>query len=466
MKRPMRDMLEAASGRISLHMPGGQGTAPFESWPPYALDTTELALTDDLYRPTGAIMEAQALAARSAGAAHTLMLHGGSTAGIHTMLLYAAEKGQQVILPRNAHISALNMCAIAELEPVFVEPLYSPKGRPYTPVESYTRAMDQHPRAKAVLVVRPDYYGTLADMSAIAAQAHRRGMQVLCDEAHGAHFNWFSPVQSALACGADMAVQSAHKTLPALTGAAWLHAGERVDALRLRRMLRLVQTSSPSFLLMLALDDARAWMDEHGAEACEALAQSLEEFYEKAEALGYSRGQEGPHSYDPLRLTLEAPQGGYALEAALSRQGIDVEMADVSCIVAILSLMDGPERLEKLYAALERIGPVCAQRGSASPGLAGSSSGLASPTLELGLPPTGMPKRMVSLRKATFAPSVAVSMEKAVGRISGTQVGLYPPGVALLTAGERITEDIIRYLSKLDPERVFGLPEAGKLLCL
>lgn len=462
MDRPVYDMLSNASGRLSLHMPGAQGQAPFGEINPYRLDTTELGVTDDLYRPTGAITRAQALAAKSAGAAHTLLLHGGSTAGIHAMLLYAAVRGDKVILPRNAHISAVHLCALAGLEPVFAEPSYTPGGRPYTTVESYLRTMDEHPDAKAVLTVRPDFYGIQCDLKAIAAAAHQRGMLALCDEAHGAHFNWDEAAHNAMACGADMAVQSAHKTLPALTAGAWLHGAAAIDIDRLRRLLRMVQTSSPSFINMLSLDDARAWMDINGQERCRRLKQAMAAFKRRAAALGYKDGQADFLAWmerDLLRLVLDAPQGGFALGDALAAKGIDVEMCDAAGVVCILSLQDGEARLERLYQAL-------AAMGEASAGSAGIESPTQPYTTPRQISPPEIPPRAMPLAEAAFARCEAVPAGQAVGRVSAGQVGLYPPGVALLAGGEVVTEDVVKYLAAVGREHLFGVNADGSLNCV
>ncbi len=450
-QRPVYHMLTRTSRRLSLHMPGAQGRAPFGRWDPYRLDTTELSVTDDLYAPTGAIAQAQALAARSAGAAGTLMLHGGSTAGMHAMLLYACAPHGKVILPRNVHISAIHLCATAGVEPVFAQPSYTADGLPYTTDESYLKTLRDHPDARALLVVRPDYYGALRWPEKAAQEAHARGMLVLCDEAHGAHLNWDADVPNAGRLGADLCVQSAHKTLPALNAAAWLHAGPRVEVERLRRTLRMVQTSSPSFLTLLSLDDARAWMDAHGAAALARLKQAVQDFLAQAAKLGYTGAQDAPGAaYDPTRLVLAAPQGGFWLADALARQGVDVEMSDERRVVCILSLMDGARRLKQLLRALRRI----AQEGAPSAKDA------------LPLPPQGLPPRELPLWQAAFLPSKPVPLCHAAGRVSAGQVGLYPPGTAILTAGERITPEIADWLFRMEASRVFGLSPDGQIPCI
>lgn len=471
-ERPMRDMLAGAADRLSLHMPGAQGRGPFGPVDPYRLETTELAATDDLYAPGGAIARAEALAARCAGAAHTLMLTGGSTAGVQAMLLYAAGGGGAVILPRNAHLSALHLCAVAGLEAVFARPSFTASGLCYTTDESYLEALERRPDARALLAVRPDYYGALRWPARAAARARALGVPVLCDEAHGAHLNWDADVPTAGALGADLWVQSAHKTLPALNGAAWLHAGPGVDAARLRAMLRAVQTSSPSFVTLLALDDARAWMEAHGAQALARLKAAAAQFHAQAAALGYADGQDEPGwAYDRTRVVLRAPEGGYAFSEALAARGVDVEMSDADRVVCILSPVDGPERLERLERLARALREIAADRRRGPDGTdaaRGGGSGTEAGTFCAAdrLPPLEPPERVVPLREAFFAPSEAVPLERAAGRVSAVPAGPYPPGVALITPGERVTEALAAYLRALDPRRAFGLGPGGTLRCL
>ncbi len=442
MRRPMHDLLSAVSGRLSLHMPASQGQSLFEGLDLSRLETTELPVTDDLFRPSGAIAEAESLLAKSAGARASFMLSGGSTAGIHAMVLYACKRGDTLILPRSAHLSALNICAVAGINPAFADVAETPEGFLLTAPETYRQALREHPGAKAALAVSSDYYGLLSDLPAIAELVHVQGKLLLCDEAHGAYFNWRRDVQNAGARGADLYVQSAHKTLPAVNAAAWLHAAEGTDTDTLRVILRMVQTSSPSFVLMQSMDDARAWMDAYGREACERLLVAAEDFRMKAAALGFTDDQKG-YPADRLRLTLRAPQGGDWLQKMLEAMGIDVEMSDTAHIVCILSLTDGEQRLQKLLNALGRIAK-------------GDAGAVPSPR-PLKIKPSEWPKRSIPLSEAAFADAVVCTASDAVGRVSAANVGLYPPGVAWLTAGETVTEEIARMIETTPPHRLFGV---------
>ena len=219
--RPVYDMLTVVSARRSGHMPGHKGCSPFGAADLYALDTTELPNTDDLYAAEGGLREAMRLYAQAAGAAKTIFLHNGSTAGNHVMLQLYAREGETVLLPRNAHLSAVNACVLGGMRVKWIPVRCTPDGYCYLAEEDVLAALRANPDARAMLLVRPDYYGGAMREDVfrrIAAAAHCQGTKVVVDEAHGAHFPWCDGMTSAGALGADAWVQSVHKTLMGLTG--------------------------------------------------------------------------------------------------------------------------------------------------------------------------------------------------------------------------------------------------------
>jgi arginine/lysine/ornithine decarboxylase len=368
------------------------------------------------------------------------------------MLLYSASPGDTVILPRNAHLSFFSGFVLADLHPVYVPLTAVEDGYAFAPEEGFLQAMERHPNARAIVVTRPDYFGGMICLDRIAESAHQKGMRLLVDEAHGAHLNWLEGAVTAASCGADLWVQSAHKTLPCLTAGALLHLKKGEDEKRARRMLRLVQTSSPAFYLMQSLDDARAWMESNGASALRRLAGNLQELRCELEPLGYHDGHavlsKLPMTFDPTRLVISAPQGGYSLAKSLGAQGIDVEMADDRHIVCILTVMDEKKTLSCLLSALARIPP--------SPALnEGSAKFAAYP----------IPRQAMDPRKAALSKQEQVEFIHAAGRISGTSVGLYPPGIPLAAPGEILEPEILSLLQSAPKERRFGLCD-GQLLCV
>lgn len=448
--RPMHDMLLAASGRRSFHMPGHKGKAPFPMESLYALDTTEIPLTDDFYCAEGGIAQAQRLYAQAAGAAETLFLHNGSTVGIHTLVQLYAGEGDTVLLPRNAHLSAANGCVLGGVKAAWIPITQRPDGYCYVAEADVLSAMDAHPHAKALLLTRPDFYGGCLPLERIAAKAHAMGMRLVVDEAHGAHLPWSQAVASAGALGADAWVQSVHKTLPGLTASAVLHLRHGADRPRAMRILRRQQTSSPSFLLMLSIDEARAYMQSAGCRRLGDITAAADALRLRLPAWGYADahaawGDTGL-AFDPSRLVIAAPQGGFALAEGLRRSGVDVEMADSHRVVLILSPMDAPAQVLSLGDVLAALPPAAAA---------------ISPLPDM----RNLPEKVLELRQAAMADSEAVPLDAAIGRVAAAAAGLYPPGIPLVCPGERITGQVVSLLSAAGTQERFGL-EGDKLLCV
>jgi len=448
--RPMYEMLTAAAGRCSMHMPGHKGQSPFGPVDVYALDTTETPLSDDLYAPERGIDAAQRLYAAAAGAARTLMLTNGSTSGIHVMVQLYCREGDMVLLPRNAHLSAVNGCIMGGVKARWMPVSMTADGLCYMKESDVLAAMDAHPEAKAVFLARPDYYGCCTELEAIVEVAHARGMRVIVDEAHGAHLPWFGGVKSAGACGADAWVQSVHKTLPGLTGSAVLHLKDETDHARALRLLRREQTSSPSFIQLMSIDDARAFMQAQGSKRLAAVAAAADEVRRALPSLGYQdahalwRGT--GLAFDRTRLVIDAPQGGAALASALQERGVDVEMHDLRRVVCILSAMDSPQEVLRLEAVLKEIPPKRANI-PALPMLA------------------AIPERAMEVRQAAMADCVNVPLADCAGRIAAAPAGLYPPGVPLVCPGEVIPQEIADRLINVKNQERFGV-EGDTLLCV
>jgi arginine decarboxylase len=233
-------------------------------------DLPELPELDNLFNPEGAIAEAQDLAAEAFGAKSTRFLANGSTCGIIAAILATCGPGDKIILPRNIHSSAISGLILSGAIPIFVNPEYDRTwdiANSITP-EATASALEQHPDAKAVMMVYPTYHGVCGDLRAIAQITHQYNIPLLVDEAHGAHFNFHPNLpEPALSAGADLTVQSIHKTLGAMTQASMLHVkGDRIDIQKLNRALQLVQSTSPSYILLASLDAARQQIALHGEQ--------------------------------------------------------------------------------------------------------------------------------------------------------------------------------------------------------
>lgn len=423
---PISAMLEAAKNSTRFHMPGHKGQLS-------ATDTTELHRTDNLYAPASAIREAEALAAKACGASQTLMLTGGATAGLHAMILAFVPAGAKMILSRNTHHSVISACIWGDINAIVADDIIA--------------AMAKHPDAAAVLVTRPDYFGNCVDLAPIAEQTAAKKMLLLVDEAHGAHFPWWNAPRSASKYGADAWVQSAHKTLPALTGAGFLHLSEGMDGARARRFLSMVQTSSPPFPILESLDNARAWMDENGTQALTDLKKMITDITKRLNALG---GYEVIENDDPTRLVINTRGHGLTgleAQALLESQRVDVEMADESRLVCICTVSDNRKSFSRLYNALAFI-----PQKEALPPLMIS-------------PPIAPGERVLSLRDAALSAYESVPVEKAVGRVAATCAGLYPPGISFMLPGERITASCVESIQVVPEAQRFGV-EDGCLICV
>ncbi|MGA1476659.1 MAG: aminotransferase class I/II-fold pyridoxal phosphate-dependent enzyme, partial [Prochlorothrix sp.] len=304
---------------------------------------------------------AQRLAAQTFGADRTWFLVNGSTAGVMAAILATCGPGDKILLPRNSHRSALAGLIFSGAMPVFVNPVYAADWDLWgtlTP-DQVAHALDQHPDLKAVLLLSPTYQGVGADIAAIAALTHTQGIPLLVDEAHGAHWGFHPDLPPrALSQGADLSVQSIHKTLSSLSQSAMVHTcGDRVSPQRLNQALALLQSSSPNALLLASLDAARHQMATAGLDL---MAQTLHLAHQAQSALAAIPGlrvwqlaapRSGFWTWDPTRLTVEVAalgRSGFAVDDWLVERGILAELPSLRHLTFIISLGNTAADLEGL----------------------------------------------------------------------------------------------------------------------
>ncbi len=410
------------------------------------------------------------LAAAFFGAGRTWFLTNGATGGLLALFTGLVGRGRKVILPRTSHLAVSHALALLDLVPVWLE-FDETASRPFAflpPVtaESVAAAVARHPDSAVVFLTSPDYYGCTADLAAIARVAHQAGMLLLVDEAHGAHLAAAPDLlpPTALACGADACVQSAHKTLPALTQGAFLHlapakAADEEAVSRLNAAVRIFQTSSPSFAIAASLDLARAWLEQSGHGLIERLLTQIDRLATRLEpdflVTPATRDLADGLVRDPTRLVLRplAWPGRTAVELAgyLSRLGIDVEMADLTRLILIPALDQPPRdfsRLARQLTELSRTAPE-PDRPAVSPQTVAALE--QSFRQALVRPPVrALPAGSVFPGCAGCSPAVqSVPLRQADGRIAARLVAAYPPGIPLLLPGERFSRDLIDLLAQL-----------------
>jgi arginine decarboxylase len=450
---------------LPLHMPGHKQGAGQPDWfkellgaAVFNYDLTELPGLDDLHNPQGAILAAQQAAARCFGAEESFFLINGSTVGLQAMILAAAGAGEEILIPRQAHRSVISGLILAGARPrylpVEIEPFYQiPLG---TRTGDLSEAIAEYPKAQSLLMVHPNFYGITSCLPSLLREAQANGLICLTDEAHGPHFRFHPGLPiSALEAGADATVQSLHKLLASLTQTSLLHRqGTRLAADRLRRSLDILQSTSPSYILMSSLDAARWQVEEEGTAR---LDQTIELAEKARQAINQLKGlhclgaeiqqNASVGDWDPTKLVIRVSElgltGYQAQEILRTRYRIQVEMADYNNVLAMLTLGDGPESAEDLVGALRDLAAGHQEFGQAKrqqPFSRLTGTVLGDPLPEVVLTP----------REAFFGPSIRViKLEAAEGEVSAETICPYPPGVPLLTPGERITRPIIEMIIEL-----------------
>lgn len=455
---PMLEALRmhAQANPLPLHVPGhkmGRGFPPeIASWfaQVLRLDVTELPGLDDLHQAEGAIRESQQLAAETFGSDETFFLVGGSTAGNMAMVLTVCRPGDTILVPRNAHKSIHNAVTLAGARPVYLYPEVDEYFRVPTviTVEEVRRCLAEHPEAQAVVITSPTYQGICSDVAAIAEEVHRHGKLFLVDEAHGAHFAFNEQLPAAaIMSGADLVVQSTHKMLGSLTGSAMLHGKKgRYDSERLRTMLGMVQTSSPSYLMMLSLDAVRYDMETRGRESLgRALHAVLMGRHEgkKIQGLDLLDRVDDAAGIDPFKWWIQVGQLGLTgIEAERwlrERQGIFLEMADEGHLLAVFSYADTEKQVNRLIKGLHRLAETQA-------GLVTDShrkNKMKYTTHQFRLEQTMLPKDALHRSRRH------VKLEVAEGQVAAEPVIPYPPGIPLILPGERYTAELVQYLQEM-----------------
>ncbi|MGD0152901.1 MAG: hypothetical protein ABSC17_03930 [Thermacetogeniaceae bacterium] len=547
----------AGQGYLGFHMPGHhQGRA---AWPPWRdllgkavfnLDLTELPGLDNLQDPQGIIRSAAIEAAAYFGAAETHFLVNGSSAGILAVLLATCREGDRVLLPRNCHQSVVHGLVLSGATPVYLPVRWSPglglpgmlqtgdleaalldppepagdwspgdrerpartapesapgsSGRQQAPGSSVRSAP-----GRLLVLLHPSYYGLTGELAAQVKLAHHYGLPVLVDEAHGSHFCASSLFPApALQAGADYAVHGVHKTLGAFTQAALLHCRGNAGSGQIARALRLVQTSSPSYLLLASLDVARCQLQRSGAQWEETAHLGIRLRREISQIPGLlAPGEEllevpGVITYDPSRLVVNVHclgiTGFTASDWLRRERRILVEMADLMNLVFILTpgdlgpasdaLLEGLQALAESYGFTDTRGAACGQGGGGSGGNGGymlgseqegpaCSGGYAAiGRSERGINAGGdsafcgqsdsamgngasgwlkmmpdiyelpIPRQALTPRQAFFAPSCQVPLETAAGKVAAEMIAPYPPGIPVICPGEVINHAVLECL--------------------
>lgn len=451
LKQPLYQAIMEHVGKnpISFHVPGHKNGEIFQSTTDHfqqilRIDLTELSGLDDLHSPTGAILEAETLLARLFQVNESFFLVNGSTVGNLSMIMATCGEDDVVLVQRNCHKSVINALRLAKAIPIFLEPEFNQEWKVATGVslETASEAIHLYPQAKAIILTYPNYYGMVYDLQVVINQAQKHNIPVLVDEAHGPHFILSDPFPaSATQMGADIVVQSAHKTLPAMTMGSYLHFNSNlIDIDKLKDYLQMLQSSSPSYPIMATLDRARNYLAGYDSKDLQFLLAKINKFKSEladipsVKVLEYSKNQG-----DPLKITIQSACGlsGYEIQSKLETAGIYTELADPYNVLLILPLLkenqafpleEATVRIKKVLAGL----PFQQKKEEEVKTDDRKISGLA-----------------ISYKEMSKFEVKVLQVTEANNQVCAETVIPYPPGIPLLLKGERITTEKIEHLKML-----------------
>lgn len=444
------------SGIYPFHMPGHKRVAEGNFPDPFTVDITEIEGFDNLHHPEEILKRSMDWAAGLYGADRTYYLVNGSTCGILAAVCGSVSRGGRILMSRNCHKSAyhgvyLNQLTASYVYPQEIEGLGIQGG---ITADDVDRMLNRYMDIQAVLIVSPTYDGVVSDIQRIAQRVHEAGLALIVDEAHGAHFHYgeIFPV-SALDLGADVVIQSVHKTLPSLTQTALLHikcnrpdGGCYADAEKIDRFLHIYQSSSPSYVLMSSIEHSIFQMDKMKRAGFKPyldhlfkLRRGLDKMKRLRLVDTKLRGNFGVFDVDMTKIvisTREAGLTGTDLGRILRKEyGLEMEMCGADYVTAITSVMDSPEGLRRLEMALTEIDERQAE------GVPGGNRWI---NLERrGCVYSQANDIAMTISEAMDSRMTSIELENSAGCISGEFVYIYPPGIPVLAPGEWISRRIL-----------------------
>ncbi|MCR8745995.1 aminotransferase class I/II-fold pyridoxal phosphate-dependent enzyme [Romboutsia lituseburensis] len=427
---------------ISFHVPGHKLGKVYEKLGYldivkniYKMDTTEISGTDNLHSPEGIIKESQDRAAQVFKSDKTYYLVNGSTCGIQSAIMGVCSPNDKIIVNRDCHQSVINACILGDIEPTYILPKINKETNILEGVDikEVLETIDKNLDAKAILLTYPTYYGITYDLETICDYAHNRGMVVIVDEAHGSHLGLSTKLpRTALQQGADIVIQSAHKTLPSFTQSSMLHIkGDKVDCNKICSILRIIESSSPSYLLMASLDLAVDIYETKGEELMNDLLINIKDFEEKIKD---NKLIDIYNEYDKTKIFISSKKlgiTGYNLDTILrDKYNIQVELANYYGVLLICTIGNDRSDFKNMIDALNDI----SERYSLNKMI----NHIEYPMI--------IPEKVLNPREAFYKDKKNVKIYDSIGEVCGEYIIPYPPGISLLSPGEKISKEIIDYI--------------------
>ncbi len=434
------------SDYYGFHMPGHKRNPELlgEGFPS-GIDITEIDGFDDLHHAEGILKDAQERAAKVYHGEETHFLINGSSVGILSAVAGVTRRGDTILVARNCHKSVYHAIEMNGLNPVYLTPGFHTSVQMNTEIsaEEVRKALERNPLARAVVIVSPTYDGVVSDVGAIAEEAHKKGIPVIVDEAHGAHFG-FHPYfpGNANTKGADIVIHSLHKTLPSLTQTALLHMnGELVSRRKVCRYLHMLQSSSPSYVLMASIDSCVDLLENRRKELFDPYVKNLRGLREELAGLRWLKLIQTDR-YDFSKVVISAGNGGLTgrqlYRILLEEYHLQMEMAAGDYVLAMTSVADTAEGFRRLACALREIDAAMGE--SAETVSLGQGTG--SLRKKKNIPCLPRPDVVYNSSEIQDAFRTRfLSWRDSVGRVSAEYAYLYPPGIPLIVPGERIPQE-------------------------
>lgn len=456
---------------VSFHMPGHKGSAIYRryGYTPFLnkmmdCDITEIIGADNLFQTEGILKAAQEEYAKLYGVKRAYMLINGTSGGVIASIMASVPKGKKLVMARNSHKAIYNALVLADIQPVYAYPEmieeYGISGE--ITAEEIERCLRENPDAEAVILPSPNYYGICSDIRKIAEVVHAAGKVLIVDQAHGAHLKFFSDCgftdmpQSAEEQEADLVINSIHKTLASFTqSAALTYNTDRVDHYTLEDKLQMIQSTSPSYLLMGSLDINADILKHHKEQAIGEWHEALLHFYREAQkiegldVIANPLEKQTGIRLDITKINLDMSACGLTgsqLEQLLMEKDIYAELTTGNILMCMTGIGNTKEDMDILLAALQDI--------SASHPKTGIRKQTPPAVLEEKFELCAVPKN-----------KERVPLEKGEGRICASSIIPYPPGIPFICPGERITAGVIAYIKALREagEKVIGVNAEGEI---
>ncbi|MBC8590243.1 aminotransferase class I/II-fold pyridoxal phosphate-dependent enzyme [Wansuia hejianensis] len=445
MKTPIFDTLKnLIEKEISFHTPGHKGRNTLIEWSKYIpyIDTTEIEGTDNLLEPRGIIKKSQDLTAKVFGAKMSLYGVNGSTGNIYAAMATIAQPGDKVLVQRNSHKAIYNSMILNRLEPIYIYPNYNEEHKLFTGLNPYDIeiALKENPDIKAVIITYPDYYGICSDIEKIVNIVHKYNKILMVDEAHGSHIGFSKRLPiSALKAGADIVIHSTHKTLPSFTQTSILHVGtDKIDLNRLKSNFALYTTTSPSYLLMVSNEIAVAYMDGQGRKILDQSIDKVEDTIKRLQSIDrvsvFTGDNKDKTIYNKdktkILFKIDGITGSRLEDILRADYNINLEMSDYYYGLALTTLMNTNEDYETFLNAIEDIAKTKAYKK-----IEHIDINILKPVIRKDISST------------YYGNKAQVSLKESIGRISGSYIIPYPPGIPLIVPGEEITKELYDHIT-------------------